>query len=359
MDIGVFIPIGSNGWLISTTAPRYRPSWELNKTVVQKAEQYGLDFALSMIKLRGFGGESEFWDHNLESFTLMSGLAAVTSKIKLYATVATLTIPPAIVARMATTIENIAPGRFGINLITGWAKTEYDQMGLWPGDEHYAHRYEMLTEYTTVLKDLWTTGHSELKGKYFTMNDCVLSPQPSTPIKLVCAGQSPAGLEFTSSYCDYGFVVATGMNEPLAAAGVSANLAAAAAKTGRDVGTYQLVMVIADETDEAAEAKWRHYVAGADPVALGYLGIQAGGDTNAAEGSTAKVIAMSNSPINFNMGTYVGSYAKVAALLDEAGSIPGTKGLMLTFDDFVIGMHQFGKYIQPLMKTRQHLYAAA
>ena len=359
MDIGVFIPIGSNGWLISTTAPRYRPSWELNKTVVQKAEQYGLEFALSMIKLRGFGGESEFWDHNLESFTLMAGLAAVTKKIRLYATVATLTIPPAIIARMASTIDSIAPGRFGINMITGWAKTEYDQMGLWPGDEHYEHRYEMLTEYTTVLNDLWTTGHCDLKGKYFTMNDCVLSPRPLSRIPLVCAGQSAAGLEFTAKYCDFGFVVATGMNEPEAAASVSKRLMEASAKTGRDVGAYQLLMVIADETDAAAQAKWRHYVAGADPAALGYLGIQAAGDTKADENSTVRTIAMANSPINFNMGTYVGSYATVARLLDEAAAVPGTKGLMLTFDDFVIGMDQFGKYIQPLMQCRQKVLAAA
>ncbi|VFS69749.1 Pyrimidine monooxygenase RutA [Raoultella terrigena] len=48
-----------------------------------------------MIKLRGFGGKTEFWDHNLESFTLMAGLAAVTSRIQIYATAATLTLPPA------------------------------------------------------------------------------------------------------------------------------------------------------------------------------------------------------------------------------------------------------------------------
>ena len=101
MDIGVFIPIGNNGWLISTTSPQYMPTFELNKQIVQKAEHYGLDFALSMIKLRGFGGKSEFWDHNLESFTLMAGLAAVTERIQLYASVAVLTLPPPIVARMA------------------------------------------------------------------------------------------------------------------------------------------------------------------------------------------------------------------------------------------------------------------
>jgi len=53
VELGVFIPIGNNGWLISETAPQYMPTFELNKTIVLKAEQYGLDFALSMIKLRG------------------------------------------------------------------------------------------------------------------------------------------------------------------------------------------------------------------------------------------------------------------------------------------------------------------
>lgn len=72
MKIGVFVPIGNNGWLISTHAPQYMPTFELNKAIVQKAEHYHFDFALSMIKLRGFGGKTEFWDHNLESFTLMA-----------------------------------------------------------------------------------------------------------------------------------------------------------------------------------------------------------------------------------------------------------------------------------------------
>lgn len=73
MKIGVFVPIGNNGWLISTHAPQYMPTFELNKAIVQKAEHYHFDFALSMIKLRGFGGKTEFWDHNTESFTLMAG----------------------------------------------------------------------------------------------------------------------------------------------------------------------------------------------------------------------------------------------------------------------------------------------
>ena len=94
MQLGVFIPIGNNGWLISTTSPQYKPSFDLNRTIVEKAERFGFDFALSMIKLRGFGGPCGFWDYNLEIFTLMAGLAAVTKRIQLFATCAVLTIPP-------------------------------------------------------------------------------------------------------------------------------------------------------------------------------------------------------------------------------------------------------------------------
>jgi pyrimidine oxygenase len=58
MEIGVFLPIGNNGWLISETAPQYMPSFDLNKEIALKAEKYGFDFILTMIKLRGFGGKT-------------------------------------------------------------------------------------------------------------------------------------------------------------------------------------------------------------------------------------------------------------------------------------------------------------
>jgi len=79
------------------------------------------------LKLRGFGGDTEFWDHNLESFTLMAGLAAATDKIGLFASVALPTMEPAMVARMASTIDDISGGRFGINIVSGWNQIEYSQ----------------------------------------------------------------------------------------------------------------------------------------------------------------------------------------------------------------------------------------
>src|SRR5260370_7383840 len=71
MEIGVFIPIGNNGWLISSTSPQYTPSFDLNREVVLRAERYGFYFALSMIKLRGFGGKPRSRHDNLKPFTLI------------------------------------------------------------------------------------------------------------------------------------------------------------------------------------------------------------------------------------------------------------------------------------------------
>ena len=64
MELRVFIPLGNNGWLISTTSPQYKPSFDLNIRVAAKAERFSFDFALSMTKLHGFGGQSQFWDYN-------------------------------------------------------------------------------------------------------------------------------------------------------------------------------------------------------------------------------------------------------------------------------------------------------
>lgn len=359
MDIGVFIPIGNNGWLVSSTSPQYRPSFALNREITQKAERAGLDFVLSMIKLRGFGGPTEHWDHNLESFTLMAGLAGVTSRIGLYATVATLTIPPAIAARMASTIDDISGGRFGLNLVTGWQKAEYDQMGLWPGEQHYTKRYDYLTEYVRVMQDLWRDGRSDLKGQYFQMKDCRLSPRPQTPIKLICAGQSDEGMAFSAAHADMLFCLGKGVNTPTAFAPTVERLRQANARTGRDVGAYALLMVIADKTDAAAQAKWRLYQDGADLQALGWISSQVSLDPTTSPHAHTRQVTAPDGAVNFNMGTLVGSYASVAGMLDEIAAMPGVRGVLLTFDDFIEGVERFGDSIQPLMRSRAQVAAAA
>jgi pyrimidine oxygenase len=359
MEIGVFIPIGRNGWIVSTTSPQYNPSFELNRQTTLNAERYGFDFALSMIKLRGFGGESGFWDQNLESFTLMAGLAAVTSRIRLYATVPTLAIPPAIAARMASTIDSISNGRFGLNVITGWQRPEYSQMGLWPGDEYFARRYDFAAEYVQIMQELWQTGVSNFKGEFFRMEDCRLSPRPQVPIRLISAGQSDAGMKFIARYADYNFVFGMGFNTPTACAATVERLQKASAGSGRTVATYGLFMIITGETDAEARAKWNLYRAGADHEALRWLTQQSSADTRSGADTNVRHMSSEVSNVNLNIGLLCGSYASVALMMDELATVPGLAGVLLTFDEFVTGTEIFGQRIQPLMTSRRHVCTSA
>src|SRR5258708_2402429 len=306
-DIGVFLPIANNGWLISKTAPQYLPTFELHKAIVQKAEGYGLDFALSMVRFKGFGGETHHWDYALESFTLTAALAAVTNRIKLFASVAILTFPPAVVARMAVTIDSVSNGRFGVNIVAGWNKPEYLSLGLWPGDDHFAGRYEHAREYVSVLRELWETGRTSYRGKYFNLENAELLPSPKGSITLVGAGQSTAGMAFVAEQCDVSFIQGLGINTPLALGGAVSRLREAKARTGRQVGAYALFIVVADETDERAAARWKHYESGVDlSIAAAISGAAKSNKTMAAD-SSSRFIANPTSLPNSDIGTLIGS----------------------------------------------------
>jgi pyrimidine oxygenase len=226
-------------------------------------------------------------------------------------------------------------------------------MGVWPGDEHFGNRYARAAEYVTVLKQLWADGVSNFKGEFYQMDDCVLSPRPEHGhVDIIAAGQSKSGMKFAAEFADYNFILGSGVNTPLALSDTTATLVDAASKTGRDVGALSLFMVIADETDEAAQAKWKDYHDNADLEALAYMAGESATDKTADDASTARTISLPEGAVNFNMGTLVGSYETVAKMLDELAEVDGTKGIMLVFDDFLEGIENFGTRIQPLMASR-------
>jgi len=190
------------------------------------------------------------------------------------------------------------------------------------------------------------------------MDDCRLSPRPQAEMKIICAGQSEAGMAFSAQYADYNFCFGKGVNTPTAFAPTVAKLIDSNAKTGRNVTAYALFMIIADETDEAARAKWEYYKAGTDQEAVKWLVDQSAADKKSGGDTNVRQMADPVSAVNINMGTLVGSYATVARLLDEIDTVEGCEGVLLTFDDFIKGTEDFGARIQPLMQSRKHVEPA-
>ena len=343
LALGIFLPNAKGGAIMAETAPpQYLPSWKLNALNAKVAEEAGFAFLLSMVKWRGFGGVTGHWDYSLESFTLMAACAAVTSRIELYASVAISTIHPAVIAKMASTIDDISGGRFGVNIVSGWNKLEYEQMGLWRGDDYFKHRYEYATEYLQVLRMLWATGRTSHAGRFFTLEDCKSYPMPSRKIPIICAGQSERGLRFTAEHADFSFL--GGQDDSLDDLGaLNAKLQETAWTFGRNVGAYVLLTVIAEETDEAAFALRDHFIETSDRAALQEWSGNAGQDFSRA---TYKDLAVQT----FMAIPYVaGSYATVAAYLDGLVE-SGIAGVCFIFPDYENDLQKVIDHVLPLRK---------
>jgi pyrimidine oxygenase len=98
--------------------------------ITKECERIGLDFILSMIKYRGFGGTSGYRESCLDSVTLACGLAAETSTIELYATVPVLGIHPRRCGAANCYFQRHQQGRTGdakITSLIGWREPKQDQ----------------------------------------------------------------------------------------------------------------------------------------------------------------------------------------------------------------------------------------
>jgi pyrimidine oxygenase len=95
-------------------------------------------------------------------------------------------------------------------------------------------------------------------------------------------------------------------------------------------------------------------------VAIAWRDAQAEDDPNKdpfATPNRRRLQGGAKSPVTH--GVLVGSYASVADMLDQVAEVPGVRGVMLTFDDFVTGMEQFGTRVMPLMRSCNKVRQAA
>jgi alkanesulfonate monooxygenase SsuD/methylene tetrahydromethanopterin reductase-like flavin-dependent oxidoreductase (luciferase family) len=167
--------------------------------MARAAEQAGLDslWLCDHLINRSSGQEEVgFW----EVFTMLGALAAVTAHITLGTIVVCTSFrPPALVAKMADTLDEISEGRLILGLGAGWHQPEYEAFG-YPFD-HLAGRFE---EALQVIALLLREGQVDFKGKYYQVHNCVLRPRgPSRngPTILV-AGRRPRMLQLTARYAD-------------------------------------------------------------------------------------------------------------------------------------------------------------
>ncbi len=320
--LGVFMPVGNNGWILSRTAPQYMPTFALNRDIAQLAEKIGFDYVFSMAKWSGYGGETQFWDYSVESFTMMAALAPVTTRLRLVASVAPILIHPAILAKMAATLDEISGGRLGVNVVS--SDTEYTRMGLYPEDfESYRHEY--IDEWLTVVKQLWTGEPVDFEGKYFTLTGYMSKPRPvqEPHPTIVYATNSEGGFKFVAEQCDEAFIQCTpGKNEN--------------SKRLKELAGERIVAHIREGADYEAIANVYDRNYPGDKVARG------------------KELVEKNSPraLIYHAFPLIGGPERVADFIEDMAVNGDFDGMLYSFPDFIDGLERFDDLVMPLLEKR-------
>ncbi len=169
------------------------------RTIARAAEDAGLDsiWVYDHLLFR-FPGQPTTGIH--EAWSMLAALAADTDRVELGTLV--MAVPfrhPAVLAKMAATVDEISGGRLILGIGTGWHEPEFEAFGI--GFDHRVSRFE---EALQIIVPMLRTGHADFAGRYHAAEDVTLvprGPRPGGPPILIAA-KGPRMFRLTAEYAD-------------------------------------------------------------------------------------------------------------------------------------------------------------
>jgi len=229
MKIGFILPLGESE---ETGRP---PSYKEVHSLATQAEGAGLDSVWVYDHLLYRFPEREtvgVW----ECWSMLSALAQATERVEL----GTLVMPvswrnPALLAKMATTVDEVSNGRLILGLGTGFHQPEFDAFG-YPFD-HLVDRFE---EGMEIITSLVRTGKVDFNGKYFDAPNGEIRPRGPREegIPILVASRGPRMLRLTAKYADSWNTAWHGTVD--GSAGRREDLERACAEVGRDPKSIEI-----------------------------------------------------------------------------------------------------------------------
>jgi alkanesulfonate monooxygenase SsuD/methylene tetrahydromethanopterin reductase-like flavin-dependent oxidoreductase (luciferase family) len=160
----------------------------------QEAERLGYDFVSAAD--HPCGGNSSY-----ETTTMLTWIAASTSQIKVASRV--LAVPfrrPAMVAKLAASLDLLSGGRFILGLGAGYSDDEITALGgpaLSP-----AEKIDGLAEAIQVIRGAWTHSGYTQHGRHHSVRDLEMEPKPTRPIPVWLGAFGPRALAVTGKLAD-------------------------------------------------------------------------------------------------------------------------------------------------------------
>ncbi|MEY4995322.1 MAG: hypothetical protein RLZ67_47 [Actinomycetota bacterium] len=170
-----------------------------------------------------------------ECFSVLSALAATTSKIRLGSLVTPTTVNhPALIANRAATIDQISNGRFVLGMGAGWQVNEHKAFGI----ELFGakDRVDRFAEAIEIVASMLSQDRTTFNGAHFTITNAPCEPKPvQSPLPILVGTGGARMLRLTARFAQEWNTWGT----PEVAGGVIANLRAACEKESRDFSTVR------------------------------------------------------------------------------------------------------------------------
>ncbi len=186
MKIGLMLPL----------AESETPGWATLRDMALAAEETGLDsvFGADHLIFRPDGRTEGIH----ESWTLLTAVAALTSRVEIGPLVLALPFrPPALTAKMAAELDEVSGGRLILGLGCGWHEPEFRAFG-YPFD----HRVSRFAEGMEIIAPLLRGESVSFEGRFYRVEDVELRPRPVRPggPPILIAGKQPRMLSIVARH---------------------------------------------------------------------------------------------------------------------------------------------------------------
>jgi probable F420-dependent oxidoreductase len=209
----------------------------------RRAEELGYDFVSVNDHLHGTASRHETW-------TLLTWIAAATSRIRVATRV--LAVPyrnPAVLAKMAETLQRLSGGRLILGLGGGYANDEFRAFGLQartPRD-----KVDGMEEAIRIARGLWTEPAFSFKGRLYRTEDARVEPKPDQAIPIWLGTYGDRALAVTGRLAD-GWIPTLESAPPETIPALRNRIVEAAKAAGRDPDRIRCVYNLDIRVDDRA-----------------------------------------------------------------------------------------------------------
>lgn len=251
------------GIKLSQDAPiqSYKAIWKI-------ADEARFDHCWAMDHLATIGSVGD--DRPIfDGWELLGGMATATSHVRIGLLVTGITYRnPALLAKIATTVDHLSGGRLEFGVGAAWATNEHEMYGISGLD----HRVGLFSEGLQVIRSLWTEERTHFDGRYYTMRNAVANPKPvQKPYPPIWIGSGgPSMLRLTARHADVWNASGPAARELEGAVAGSQQLDEACAAIGRDPTEIRRSVQLAagDDPSEIVDRVRRYHAAGFTEIVI-------------------------------------------------------------------------------------------